>query len=110
MFLFDLFHFLQCTDKASYADDSTPYNANLTQELVINELEKTFPILFKRFNNNYMKVNSDKSQLLTSENKANTNIDNNPIESEDIHELLRITIDSKLTLETHNNKLYKKAS
>ena len=57
-----------------------------------------------------MKVNSDKSQLLTSENKANTNIDNNPIESEDIHELPRITIDSKLTLETHNNKLYKKAS
>ena len=57
-----------------------------------------------------MKANSDKSHLLMSGNKAIRIIDNNRIESEDTHELLGITIDSKLTLETHINKFYKKAS
>ena len=61
IFLWDLFCFLEGTDIANYADDTTPYNINSTQELVINELEKTFSILFKWFNNNYMKVNSYES-------------------------------------------------
>ena len=61
IFLWDLFYFLEGTDIANYADDITPYNVNSTQELVINELEKTFSILFKWFNNNYMKVNSYES-------------------------------------------------
>ena len=56
-----------------------------------------------------MKVNSDNSHLLISGNKAITNIGNNRIESEDIYELLGITIDSKLTFEFHINKLCKKA-
>ena len=42
-----------------------------------------------------------------SGNKAIANI---VIKSEDMHELLGITIDSKLTFETHINKLCKKAS
>ena len=57
-------------------------------------MEETSFILFKWFNKNYMKVNSDKSHLLMSGNKTVANIDNNRIESEDIHELLGITIDS----------------
>ena len=36
-----------------------------------------------------------------SGNKAIGNIDNKHIEYEDIHELVGITIDSKLTFETH---------
>ena len=35
---------------------------------VLKKHEKTFFILFKWFNNNYMKVNSDMSHLLMSEN------------------------------------------
>ena len=57
-------------------------------------MEETSSILFKWFNKNHMKVNSDKSHLLMSGNKTVANIDNNRIESEDIHELLGITIDS----------------
>ena len=45
------------------------------------------------------------SHLLVSRNKAITNIDNNHIQTEDIHELLEITIDSKLTFEIHINLL-----
>ena len=45
------------------------------------------------------------NHLLMSRNKAITNIDNNRIQTEDIHELLEITIDSKLTFEIHINLL-----
>ena len=72
---------------ANYTNNTTLYNANLTQELVINDLEETSSILFKWFNNNYMKENSDKSHLLMSENKVTANIDNNRIESEHINSL-----------------------
>ena len=47
-----------------------------------------------------MKVSSDKTHFLMSRNKkAIENIDNNYINFEDIHELLWVTIDSKLTFE-----------
>ena len=36
-FLCGLFYFCEGTDIASCADDTTPYNVNLTQELVVNE-------------------------------------------------------------------------
>lgn len=39
-----------------------------------------------------------------------TKIDNNYIKSEDRHELLRMTINSKLTFENHSNKLSKSVS
>ena len=39
--LFYLFYFLHYTDIASYVDDTTPCNADLSQKLLINELEET---------------------------------------------------------------------
>ena len=57
-----------------------------------------------------MKVNTDKSHLLMSGNKAITNIGNKRMKSEDIYKILQITIESKLTFETHINKLFKMAS
>lgn len=49
-----------------------------------------------------MKVNGNNSYLLM--------FGNNCKNSEEVHELLGITIDAKLTLENHINNLYKKAS
>ena len=57
-----------------------------------------------------MKINSDNSNLLISGNKAIAKIDNNHIEPKDIHVLLGITTDSKLTFENYMNKLCKKAN
>ena len=54
-----------------------------------------------------MKVNTDKSHLLMSGKKA---ITNKRMKSEDICKILEITIESKLTFETHINKLFKMAS
>ena len=58
-----------------------------------------------------MKVIGDKSHLLISVNKkALVNIGNNCIKSEDVHELLGITIESKLTSENRIDKFCKKVS
>ena len=55
-----------------------------------------------------MKVNRDKSLILTPGNKkVIASTDNNCIKFEDVHELLEITIDSKLTFENNTNKLCK---
>ena len=70
---------------------------------MINKLEE---LSFKWVNQNYMKVNSDKSQLsVLGTKKAIANINNYSIEFEDVHELHGITIDLNLTLENHINKL-----
>ena len=42
--LFDLFYLLKGRNIASYTDNTTPYNASLTQELVINEHVETYTI------------------------------------------------------------------
>ena len=58
-----------------------------------------------------MKVNTDKSHLLSSGNASLTsNIDNDLIESENEQVLLGVTVDSNLSFEKHINNLCKKAS
>ena len=54
-----------------------------------------------------MKVNADTCHLLMPVNKAITNIGNKPVKSEHIYKRLEITIDTRLTFETHTNKLFK---
>ena len=63
------------------------------------------------FNDNYMKVNTGKSNLLVSGNvRATAKIDDNYIESEKEQVLLGITIDSNLTFENRINNICKRAS
>ena len=78
-----MFYFLEDYEIANYADDTTPYSAQRNYQFVIEELEKSSEILFKWLGNDFMKVNTDKSHLLLSENtKRASNIDNNTLESE----------------------------
>ena len=58
------FFFLEGVAVASYADDSTPYSANKTNDLVIKEIEHFSEVLLKWFDFNYMKINSGKNHLL----------------------------------------------
>ena len=60
IFLCDLFYFLEGVAVASYADDTTPYTANKTNDLVIKEIKHFSEVLFKWFDFNYMKINSEK--------------------------------------------------
>ena len=90
-----MFYFLEDFDIANYTDGSTPCNADKNIEFVVNNLEQSSSILFKWLNDNYMKVNTDKSHLLVSGNvRATAKIDNNYIEYEKEQMLLGITIDS----------------
>ena len=64
IFMCDMSYFLEDFDIANYADDSTPYCAGKSVEVVVNNLEQSSAILFEWLNNNYMKVNTGKSHLL----------------------------------------------
>ena len=111
VFICDMLYFLEDFDIANCADSSTPYNANKNIEFVVNNLEHSSSIYFKWLNDNYMKVNTNKSHLLVSGNvRAAAKIDNNYIEAEKGKMLLRIKIDPKLTFEYHVNNICKRAS
>ena len=105
-----MLYFLEDFNIASYADNSTPYNADKNVEFVANNLEHSSSILFKWLNDNYMKVNTGKIHLLVSGNvRATAMIDNSYIESEKEQVLLGIMIDFNLTFESHINNISKRA-
>ena len=102
--------FLEDLDIASYADDTTTYSVNNKKESVISALETSSSLLIGWFNSNFMKANSDKSNLKMSCAEATTAmIDGLPIDSSKTV-LLGITIDHELKFENHVNNLCKKAS
>ena len=87
LFLCDLLFFLEGVAEVSYADDTTPYSANKTNDLVIKEIEHFSEVLFKWFDFNYMKINSGKSHILLSRNdNVSANIDDHTIISENKNE------------------------
>ena len=108
--LCDFFHFLEDLDIASYADDTTIYAVKENKESVINALEASSLPLFTWFNNNFMKVNSDKTHIFLSCSEPSTAlIDGYFIESNTKEILLGITIDRDLKFVEHVNNLCKKA-
>ena len=107
----DLFYFLEGVAVASYADDTTPYTANKTNDLVIKEIEHFSEVLLKWFDFNYMKINSGESHIPFSGNdNVSANIDIHTIISENKSELLGIILDSKVSFENHINNLCKRAT
>ena len=105
-----MFYFLKDFDITNYADDSTPFNADKNIEFVVNNLEQSSSILFEWLSSNYIKVRTDKSNLVSGNVRATAKIDNNYIESEKEQVLLGITINPNLTFENHINDICKKAS
>ena len=109
IFFCNLFYFLERAAVASYADDTTPYIINRTNDLVIKEIDYFFEVLFKWFDFNYMKINSGKSNILFPENgNVSANTDDHTIISDNKNELLGKILDSKLSFEDHMNNLCKK--
>ena len=62
----DLFFILNDVDIASYADDNTPYVIADDINGVITSLEKASKALFEWFENNLLKSNANKCNLLVS--------------------------------------------
>ena len=68
-------------------------------------------ILFEWFHDNYLKANSGKSHVtLTTDNKLKINVKESPISNEKTVKLLGVTVDNKLSFESHLNFVCKKVS
>ena len=96
---------------ASYADDNTPYCSSFNLDKVINKLKAGTNNLFKWVDENHMKTNADKCQLLVSTNSAvSANNGEFVINNGNEEKLLGIKIDTKLSFENHISSLCKTVS
>ena len=97
----DLFNIMRNWPLANYGNDTTPYTGGKNTKDVITSLESCVLVLFKWFENNLMKANSDKSHLLLSTSTSSTaNINGDIItKNSESEKLLAVTIDHKLNFE-----------
>ena len=96
---------------ANYADDKTLYACEKKLYDVKIRFESESLILFEWFHDNYLKANSGKSHvMLTTDNKLKINVKGSPISNEKIVKLLGVTVDNKLSFESHLNLVCKKVS
>ena len=66
IYINDIFFFISKSDIANYADDTTPYAVDTTTDALMYALEADTNILIKWFEDNYLKLNTDKCHLLVS--------------------------------------------
>ena len=113
IYLNDLFFSLKNIDVCNFADDTTPYVCDKSIGTVVNLLEENCEIALCWFENNYMKLNTDKCHLIVSGYKHEhiwTKIGKDKIwESSDV-KLLGVTIDNELKFDKHVSKICSKAS
>ena len=113
IYLNDLFFFLKDVGICNFADDTTTYISDESLENVLKSLEKNSMLAIRWFENNYMKLNTDKCRLIVSGYKHEqvwANIGKDLIwESNDV-KLLGVTIDRDLKFDKHVLKLCSKAN
>ena len=101
IYLNDLFSFLSC-DICNFADETTPYVYSKNLQFVLTKLKEYSNIATEWFENNYMKINSDKCRLFVSGHKYEhlwAKIGNDKIWETRTVKLLGITIDNELKFE-----------
>ena len=69
IYLNDLFFTLFSMKLYNFADDTTPFVCDLNLEIVLTQLEECSELVKAGFQNNYMKLNTDKCHLLLPEHK-----------------------------------------
>ena len=113
IYLNDLFFSLKNINVCNFADDTTPYVCDKSIETVLKLLEENCEIALCWFENNYMKLNTDKCHLIVSGYKHEqmwAKIGNDKIwESSDV-KLLGVTIDNELKFDKHVSKICSKAN
>ena len=88
----------------NYAYDNTLYTSGYDANAVINKLKQDFSKIFKWFYKNFMILNPDKCYFLTpgfQEAQPNFSYNNLTIKNVSGEKILGITIDNKLTFESH---------
>ena len=113
VFINDLFIFITNSSLSNYADDNTLYNYGYDVEKVNNTLSKDFETVKMWYFDNYMVLNADKCHFMCL-GKNSTNVD---FTFQDIYmknteevKILGVTIDNKLSFNSHIKTLCMKAS
>ena len=108
IYLDDLFFFQKDVGICNFADDTATYISDESLENVLKSLEKNSMLAIRWFENNYMKLNTDKCRLIVSDYKheqVGANIGTDLIwESNDVN-LLGVTIDRDLKFDKHVLKI-----
>ena len=63
IYLNDLFFTLFSVNVCNFADDTTLFTCDLNLEVVLTQLEESSDLVIAWFQNNYMKLNTDKSSF-----------------------------------------------
>ena len=109
--IYNLFYIIRKWSIANYADDTTPYTGGNNTKDVRTSLENCALIFFKRFENELMKANNDRSPLFLSTSTSSlADINGDIIKNSGSEKLLGVTIDYKLNFEEHLSKVCDKAS
>ena len=90
IYLNDMFFFLHNINITNFADDTTPYEINQTVQGLIEKLTEDVTVLNIWFENNFMKSNDDKCQLITTKEHTSVKIGNDIIKSSNSVKLLGI--------------------
>ena len=108
IFLADLFFIHSDIDIANFADDNMPYLSAKNVEDVIESLERASVSLFRWFENNLLKGNSDKCHFLVSTSQeVSVNVNNFKIKNSDCE---NVKFDCKLRFDQHITDLCRRAS
>ena len=104
IYLNDLFFFLQDINISNFADDTTPFVCDETLESVLDNIECNLELGTCWFEDNYMKLSTDKCHLLISGTKYEHSWakagDDKICESNEF-KLLVAAIDNKLKFDSH---------
>ena len=113
IYLNDLFFFLKDVGICNFADDTTTYISDESLENVLKLLENNSMLAIRWFENNYMKLNTDKCRLIVPWYKHEqvwVNIGKDLIWENNDVKLLGVTIDRNLKFDKHFLKLCSKAN
>ena len=109
--MYDLFFTVTETDFACYADDNTSFLSGDRLGDVLDSLENASLKLSNWFSDKQMKANRDKSHLLTSATAPiPIKMKHNEILNSEREKLLCVRIDNKPNLNSHLQKILKKAN
>ena len=112
VYINDLFFIIEQTDICNYADDNTFNACDMSLLELVRRLEHDSLLAIEWFQNNYMKLNESKCQILISGFKHDViwaNIGNNKVWEINEEKLLGLNIDRDLTFTSHIFKICTKA-
>ena len=101
IYINDIFYFVDKSDLANNADDTTSHTFEITLDSLLQCLHK-----------DYLQMNPDKCKLIISNSDKDLSliIDNDVVECSNSVKLLGVTIDNKLDFNEHIFKLCKKVN